>query len=216
MKNPDLSSDSVLMSNVQLRSQVSFMLHRNTPAFGLFALSQLFLCYYAYMPAKLSSAKIARLIDLYKSGKTQDQAALLVGVSHAVANKYLHSMKPNPRNFKHGHTRLDWQSPTYECWANMMKRCYNPKAKDYRWYGAKGIKVCERWHTFANVLADMGEQPSGLMIERINRNGGYEPTNCYWATRAQQQANQTHDCGSRKLTLNQVRAIRADTRSCAK
>lgn len=71
----------------------------------------------------------------------------------------------------------------------MMARCNNPKGWGYAEYGAKGITVCERWHDFRNFLYDMGERPAGRSIDRIDGSKGYEPENCRWATRAQQNAN---------------------------
>lgn len=71
----------------------------------------------------------------------------------------------------------------------MMVRCTNPKGWGYTEYGAKGVTVCERWHDFRNFLYDMGERPAGKSIDRIDGAKGYEPGNCRWATRAQQNAN---------------------------
>lgn len=71
----------------------------------------------------------------------------------------------------------------------MMMRCNNPKGWGYAEYGAKGIKVCDRWHDFRSFLYDMGERPPGRSIDRIDGTKGYEPGNCRWATRAQQNAN---------------------------
>ena len=80
-------------------------------------------------------------------------------------------------------------SPTYAVWSNMLQRCTNPKNKDFRHYGARGIAVCDSWQTFANFLADMGEKPNGLTIDREDNDGNYEPANCRWATRSQQMQN---------------------------
>jgi predicted HicB family RNase H-like nuclease len=71
----------------------------------------------------------------------------------------------------------------------MMTRCHNPEGWGYDEYGAKGVTVCERWHDFRNFLYDMGERPAGKSIDRIDGSRGYEPGNCRWATRSQQNAN---------------------------
>jgi len=73
----------------------------------------------------------------------------------------------------------------------MRQRCNNPNHPVYKDYGGRGIKICERWNDFANFLADVGERPHPkLTLDRIDVNGGYEPTNIRWATHKEQMGNQ--------------------------
>jgi hypothetical protein len=89
------------------------------------------------------------------------------------------------RNTKHGLYR----SRAYNCWQHMKGRCFNARDRAYRWYGGRGITVCEHWLIFENFYADMGDPPPGMSLDRIDPNGNYEPGNCRWATAAEQLAN---------------------------
>ena len=89
-------------------------------------------------------------------------------------------------NFRHGLSH----SPEYRSWRGMFSRCCTQKNPKYPTYGGRGIAVCKRWRKFTNFISDMGFRPtSGHSIDRINNDGNYEPSNCRWATRGQQQLN---------------------------
>lgn len=78
----------------------------------------------------------------------------------------------------------------YNRWATMLDRCLRPESANWKNYGGRGITVCERWMRFDNFLADMGEPPAGMTLDRVNNDGNYEPGNCRWATPKEQRANQ--------------------------
>lgn len=86
--------------------------------------------------------------------------------------------------------------PTQQSYSDMKRRCYSKHRNEYKHYGGRGIRVCERWlngdgirtgyHCF---LEDMGERPKGFSLDRIDVNGDYEPNNCRWATPKEQGNN---------------------------
>lgn len=95
----------------------------------------------------------------------------------------------------HGHTTKDRKkfASEYNAWASMKSRCLNPNSHGFKRYGARGIKVCERWLNFAKFYEDMGPKPTQKhSLERLNTDGNYEPSNCVWADAIQQASTRTN------------------------
>ena len=95
----------------------------------------------------------------------------------------------------------------YTIWTRMKQRCLDLNSTEYKRYGGRGIRVCERWLKFENFLADMGEPPAGMQIERRDNDGHYEPSNCRWATVKEQannrRTNRMIEFGGERLTVTQ-------------
>lgn len=87
----------------------------------------------------------------------------------------------------------------------MIQRCHKTYAPNFAHYGGRGIKVCDRWrYSFENFLADMGEAPDGMWLERKDNDGPYSPDNCMWATPAQQACNTRKHSAALRIELDGV------------
>lgn len=96
-------------------------------------------------------------------------------------------IEPNPGT--HLNARKGQHTGAYTSWCAMKKRCNNPNSHNYAYYGGRGITYDPRWESFENFLADMGDRPSHLSLDRIDPDGNYGPGLCRWATRMEQTHN---------------------------
>jgi len=104
-------------------------------------------------------------------------------------------------NTVHGMAQRGKQHPMYNTWARMIQRCENPNDKPYKYYGGRGITVCEEWHNSAIFIdwALANGWQKGLTLDRIDNDGNYEPSNCHWVTRKEQARNRR---SNRRITFN--------------
>lgn len=91
------------------------------------------------------------------------------------------------------------KSKAYSSWKAMKTRCSNPKHKQFKDYGGRGITVCARWQSFPNFFDDMGPCPPGHSLERRKNEQGYSPENCLWLPKKLQNRNRRDN---RPITFN--------------
>lgn len=156
----------------------------------------------------LNGMVFGRLTVVEESGRTKDRHILWkcqceCGNEVNVASKELVSghtkscgclQKDAIRNLRYKHGDRD--SRLYSVWKSMKKRCENSNHKDYRWYGAKGVSVCDEWHDYRafkkwamNNGYDGNVEKGRCTIDRIDPYGDYEPNNCRWVSMKEQAKN---------------------------
>lgn len=126
------------------------------------------------------------------SGKTKSCGCLL---------KEKHSEERNNKKpIKHGHSRVGKITRAYRTWRNMIQRCANNNNPFYKYYGEKGVRVCNRWMDFNAFLEDNPNISVGVEMDRIDVEGDYEPSNVRFVTHKQNMNNlRCHKTNGKKL-----------------
>lgn len=135
----------------------------------------------------------------YMNGKPTDKPEWRKGVK-GPRGKYKETSTRSDAHTTHGESRV--VTTEYASWCHMRSRCFNPRDPNFAGYGGRGISICERWQSFECFLTDMGRRPSSdYTVDRRDVNGNYEPDNCRWLTRAEQNRNRRDNVN---LTFNGV------------
>lgn len=142
-------------------------------------------------------------VSKYVAGHNSRTAHPMKGKTHSAEarTKLASYTGEQASSYRHGWSH----TPTYKTWSSMLGRCRDTRNASYPLYGGRGITVCERWATFENFLEDMGERPSlDHQIDRRDPAGNYEPSNCRWITRAENNARRKDPGGWITRRANQA------------
>lgn len=129
-------------------------------------------------------------------------------------------LKHKVKNVKHGYAHKE---KLYACWCAMKQRCFNKKSASYKWYGAKGITVCEEWEkdylSFREWALNNGWREN-LSLDRIESTGNYCPENCRWSDWYEQENNRCictrYEYKGNNYTISQLSKISGIKRNCLK
>lgn len=127
--------------------------------------------------------------DCGKFFMTMPQSVRSGGTTSCGCYKTEKAISPNIAKRTHSHTIGNAATRTYRSWRSMRGRCLNSKVDSYKYYGGRGISICAEWTDFAVFLADMGERPANMTLDRIDPNGNYCKENCRWADLKTQNSN---------------------------
>jgi hypothetical protein len=145
----------------------------------------------------LTGKKFGKLTVIKRHGITKNNAVTWECKCECGKTTYIEGV-----HIREGHTKscgcLNYthrmsRTRQYQIWAKMIDRCYNTKIKSYKYYGQKGVKVCDKWRTFEGFWEDMQDgYADNLSIDRIDFNGNYEKLNCRWVPFSEQGKNRSN------------------------
>lgn len=162
-------------------------------------------CRWATRKEQSRNTRIVRIVEFNGEEKPLTELAEIYGVNprtlanrldsgwsinRALAKKVCSSRSKASYSRKHGDSR----SVEYRVWKQIRQRCNNPVNQDWKYYGGRGIRMCERWSDYALFISDVGRRPDlGYSLDRNDSNGNYEPSNCHWVTCKDQQRNRRNN-----------------------